>query len=350
MQIANFLKRGLSVKQNFLCVLALVLLYGLTACNSKPGDSQNQSGEAAVTSKKDLSHIKVGYCTPSLNASFYVALSKSIQNSVEGYGMKFISVDGQGDITKQITGVEDLIAKGVDVLIINPLDPKALVPSVNAAVKSGLPVFIVDSYIEPSARYITSVLADNQGNGELVGEWIANKLGKTKIKAAIISGAQGNPVGKEKRLGFVRGIAETQLRTLGYTDFSIVSQGWGGWSNNGGLKAMEDILAAHPDINVLMAENDAMAMGAMKAAQEAGKADNMLIVGFDGQKEALELIKQGKYGATALNSPIGLGKLVTESVVKYLNGDKYLDKVIYTPSVLISKEEVNKFYDPKSIF
>jgi ribose transport system substrate-binding protein len=184
----------------------------------------------------------------------------------------------------------------------------------------------------------------------MVGEWIADKLGKTKIKAAIISGAQGSPVGREKRLGFIRGIAENQLRTQGHADLTIVSQGWGGWSNSGGLKAMEDILASHPEINVLMAENDAMALGALKALNEAGKANNVLVVGFDGQKEALELIKQGKYEATALNSPMGLGKLAVESVVKYLNGDKNLDKVILTPPVLISVGEVNKFYDAKAIF
>ena len=350
MQPANCQKKGFAVNQNFLLLLLSLLFYALPSCKSKSADTVKQPTDAPITSKKDLSQIKVGYCTPSLNAPFYVALSKSIQSTTEGYGMKFISVDGQADIAKQITAVEDLVAKGIDILILNPLDSKALVPTVNQVVKSGIPVFIVDSYIEPTAQYITSILANNQGNGEMVGEYVADKLGKTKIKAAIISGAQGSPVGKEKRLGFIRGIAENQLRTQGSADLTVVSQGWGGWSNNGGLKAMEDILASHPDINVLMAENDAMALGAIKALNESGKANNVLVVGFDGQKEALDLIKQGKYQATALNSPVGLGKLAVESVVKYLNGDKTLSKVILTPPVLISKEEVNKFYDEKAIF
>jgi len=80
------------------------------------------------------------------------------------------------------------------------LDHKALVPAVNAAVKSGVPVFIVDSAIDPEADYITSVQANNEGNGELIGEWIVNKMGRTKIKAALISGSQGNPVGRESGL------------------------------------------------------------------------------------------------------------------------------------------------------
>jgi ribose transport system substrate-binding protein len=330
-----------------------IIFFGLTGCNlkshsEKPGKLITDT--TAVKNKVDLTKIKIGYCTPSLNAPFYVVLTQYVQKYSEGYGMKFVSADGQDDIIKQITSMEDLIAAGVNVLILNPLDHKALVPAVNAAVKSGIPVFIVDSAIDPAANYITSVQANNMGNGELIGEWIVNKLGKTKIKAALISGSQGNPVGKEKRLGFIRGFSEAQLMTRGYVDLTIVSQGWGNWTNNGGLKAMEDILVANPDINLLVAENDAMGMGALKTINESGKAANITVVGFDGQKEAYELIKEGKFGATALNSPKELARLVVDAVVKYLNGEKQIEKVIYTPAVLITKDNVDQFYDSKAIF
>jgi ribose transport system substrate-binding protein len=125
-------------------------------------------------------------------------------------------------------------------------DHKALVPAVNAAGKQSIPVFIVDSYIDPEAGYITSVMANNEGNGELIGAWVVNKTGKIKIKAALISGSQGNPVGKEKRMGFMRGFTESQLMSQGNVELNIVAQGWGNWTNNGGLKAMEDILVAIP--------------------------------------------------------------------------------------------------------
>ncbi|HUX58451.1 MAG TPA: substrate-binding domain-containing protein [Bacteroidales bacterium] len=337
----------------FLLLVISIITLGLMSCNSNPAKEKPKSisiDVAHLESKVDLSNIKIGYCTPSLNAPFYVVLSQYINEYAVGYGMKFMMADGQDDIIKQITSIEDLIATGVNVLILNPLDHKALVPAVNAAVKSGIPVFIVDSYIDPAANYITSIQANNEGNGELVGEWIVNKMGKTKIKAALISGSQGNPIGKEKRLGFIRGLTEMQLISQGNVDLTIVSQGWGNWSNNGGLKAMEDILVANPDINLLVAENDAMGMGALKAINESGKAANITIVGFDGQKEAYELIKQGKFGATALNSPKELGRLVVEAVVKYMNGEKQISKVIYTPAVLITEENVDQYYDPDAIF
>lgn len=330
-----------------------IIFFGMMACKSGADTEKRVSSgsdTAVVNSRIDLSAIKIGYSTPSLNAPFYVVLTQCIKKYAEEAGLKFASADGQDDIIKQITSIEDLIAAGVNVLILNPLDHKAMVPAVNAAVKSGIPVFIVDSYIDPTANYITSIQANNQGNGELIGEWIVNKMGRTKIKAALISGSQGNPIGREKRLGFIRGFAEMQLMSQGNVDLTIVSQGWGNWTNNGGLKAMEDILVANPDINLLVAENDAMGMGALKAINESGKAANITIAGFDGQKEAYELIKEGKFGATALNSPGELARLVVEAVVKYLKGNKQIDKVIYTPAVLITKENVDKYYDPKAIF
>jgi ribose transport system substrate-binding protein len=338
------------IKLLYVSVICIIMI----SCNSGTDTGKPAAGPvtdtSVVKSRADLSDIKVGYCTPSLNAPFYVVLTQYIQKYSEGFGMKFVSADGQDDIVRQITSLEDLIAAGVNVLILNPLDHKALVPAVNAAVKSGVPVFIVDSAIDPAADYITSVQADNEGNGELIGQWVVNKIGKASIKVALISGSQGNPVGREKRLGFVRGFVETQLMTQGYADLNIVSQGWGNWTNNGGLKAMEDILVANPDINLLVAENDAMGMGALKAINESGKADNILVVGFDGQKEAYELIKEGKFGATAMNSPRELARLVVEAVVRYLNGERRIDKIIYTDPVLITRDNVERYYDPKALF
>ena len=342
------------MKKSAILLFISIISIWIFSCNPDGGklkSTGNVNNDSTITgSARDLSGIKVGYSTPSLNAPFYVVLTKSVKKYTESYGMKFSSADGQDDIIKQITSIEDLIAAGVNVLILNPLDHKAMVPAVNAAVKSGVPVFIVDSAIDPEADYITSVQANNEGNGELIGEWIVKKMGRTKIRAALISGSQGNPVGREKRLGFVRGFSETQLMTQGSVDLTIVSQGWGNWTNNGGLKAMEDILVAYPDINLLVAENDAMAMGAMKAIDEAGKSANITIAGFDGQKEAYELIKQGRFGATALNSPDELARLVVDAVVRYLNGEKQIDKIIYTPAVLITKDNVDKYYDPDAIF
>ena len=347
------MKNNISKISGFLLTSCMVsLCLGLVTCNTNPGTIRSESGLAGEDAKYDsvpLAGLKIGYATPSLNAPFYVVLSQHIQKFTESYGMEFIMADGQDDIIKQITSMEDLITSGVEILILNPLDHKAMVPAVNAIASSGIPVFIVDSQIDPDANYITSVKASNEGNGELIGEWVVQELGNTAIQVALISGSQGNPVGREKRLGFIRGFTETQLITQGRADLRIVSQGWGNWAHIGGLEAMEDILVAHPDINLLVAENDAMGMGALKAIHESGKSEDIMVVGFDGQKEAYELIKTGEFSATALNSPMELARLVVESVVKFLDGEQ-VDNIIHTPAVLITKDNVDQYYDPDALF
>jgi len=245
---------------------------GLNACSARQ-ESKNETDETGlidtIQSETDLTDITIGYSTPSLNAPFYVVLSRYIEKYAESYGMRFVMADGQDDIIRQITSMEDLISSGVDIMILNPLDHKALVPAVNAAAGSGVPVFIVDSQIDETADYIISVQASNEGNGWLIGEWVVNKLSGKDINVALISGSQGNPVGQAKRLGFFEGFTESQLMARGDSELRIVAQGWGNWTLLGGIEAMEDILTAHPDVNLLVAENDAMAMGALKAIEES---------------------------------------------------------------------------------
>lgn len=332
------------------------LLVGLeNACAPPNDDRQLQkavttTGAVGYKSKKDLSGIKVGYCSPTLNAPFYAALNEAVKKNVVGMGMSFVAAEGQDDISRQIAAVEDLMANNINVLILNPLDQEALVPITKAATRRGIAVFILDSKIAPEADYVSSIQANNRGNGSLIGNWVVEKMGSQPLKIALLSGAKGNPVGQERREGMLTGIASAQLTQSGTTSFRVIAQGWGNWSNNGGLKAMEDILVAHADVNVLLAENDAMALGAMKAINEAGKTDKITIVAIDGQKEAYQLIQAGKMGSTAVNSPDELGKYVVEAAAKYLNGDKQLPKVIYTPAVVVTKANADTYYNPQSIF
>ena len=319
------------------------------ANRAKKDDESGHNSRELINSVRDLSSIKVGYCGPSMVAPYYVALETIVKETVQHYGMTYYTADGQEDVAKQVAAIEDLLSKGIDALIINPLDPKAVIPVVNRAHQQGVKIFVVDSMIDPDANYISSIVADNMMNGELLGLWLAEQ-NIQEPKIAIISGNQGNPVGREKRLGFVRGLADGQLHKNAKTNFKIVAHGWGKWNNNGGVKAMEDILVAHPYVNVLFAENDAMAMGAAKAIKEMGKEKDITVIGVDGQKEAYEMMKEGRLAATAQNSPKILGQLVVQALVRHLNGDESVEKTIFTPSVLISKSNVDEFYDPKALF
>ncbi len=299
----------------------------------------------------DLSQITIGLSMYTLGAPYFAAQAASVEAAAQEYGMNLISVEAGNDLNKQLSDVEDLIARGIDVLILNPKDPLGAVPATRMATEAGIPVFIIDSSIDASADFVTTVQSNNTQNGIAVGEWLAQRMGSTPIRMALLSGSPGNPVGEDRREGVLRGYAEGSLRANNSLNLQIVAQGWGEWATEGGLNAMEDILTAFSDINVVLCENDSMCLGAIRAIADAGLTDQILVLAAaDGQKEALELIAQGSYGATGLNDPALVASTAVDLVVEYLNGRRDFQRVTYTPPVAITQENVEQFYNPDAIF
>jgi ribose transport system substrate-binding protein len=244
-----------------------------------------------------------------------------------------------------------MLTRGIKVLIIDPADPKGLVNAVNTATAAGVKVVVIDSTLDPKANYLTLVQSSNRENGALVGSWVVDTMGDKPLKIALISGEKGNPVGKERRDGVIEGIVEAQLAKTGKVNMQIVGQGWGNWSDEGGLKAMEDLLVANKDINMVLGENDSMVLGARRAIESANRQGITLVAAADGQKEALNLIRQGKYGATALNDPALVARTAVDIGMKAAKGESTnVPKISYTPSAVINQGNVDKFYNPKAIF
>lgn len=295
----------------------------------------------------------VGVSMYTLSSPYYAAQEAAAKKKATALGCKVSTSDAQGDMLKQIADVEDMVAHGVTVLIVNPKDAKGLVQAVDAATASGVKVVSMDSTLDPSANFITQVQSSNQDNGELVGEWIAKKMSGKHIKIALLSGAQGNLVGVDRREGVLRGIAEQQLRQSAAVDIEVVGQGWGGWTQEGGQKAMEDLLTAHKDINVVLGESDSMVLGARLAMQAVGRSnDALLAAAADGQKEALKLIKDGSYGATGLNDPALVADQAVQIGVDAAAGKLaagYPKLHLMTPAV-IDQSNVDKFYHPDAVF
>ena len=119
---------------------------------------------------------KVGIAMYTLSAPYFAAQQVAAEKKAKELGCEVVSSDGQNDMLKQISDVEDMVSKGINVLILNPRDPKGLIPAANAATAAGVKVIAMDSTLDPSAHFITEVQSSNQQNGELVGEWLAKKM------------------------------------------------------------------------------------------------------------------------------------------------------------------------------
>jgi len=295
---------------------------------------------------------KVGLTMPSLNAPYFAAQVAAVEAAAKEKGCEITTADSQSDFSKQISDIEDMVAKGVQILIVNPRDQEALVATVDAASKAGVKVVVMDSTLNPKANVITQVRSSSDENGRLVGDWIAKKMKGTPIRMLLLSGNQGNPGGLERRMGVVKGIVEGQLVNEGAVNLQILGQGWGDWATDGGLKAAEDLLQAHPDANLIVGENDSMVLGAAQAVKAAGLKDILLTAAADGQREALEMIKDGTYGATGLNDPDLVGRTAFDIGYKAFKGELPADlpKLYLTPADVISKDNVDKYYNPKSVF
>jgi ribose transport system substrate-binding protein len=339
-----------SVKLLALSILVVGVALTAVGCKDEP-EQQNSTQTTAPDQSKETKDVKIGMSMYTLGAPYFAAQVNAARKRAEELEIELVSTEARDDMVTQLGNVEDLLAQGIDLLILNPKDPQGLIPATKAATAAGVPVIIIDSSIDPAADFVTTIQSNNMANGEMIGEWLVRHMKNEPIRMALLSGVPGNPVGKERRQGVFRGIIEQQLRSKGKMVFEILAQGWGDWYHEGGLKAAEDILVAHPQINVLLAENDSMALGAIKAIKEAGREGDILVLAAaDGQKEALELIRQGKYGATGMNNPSLIARTAIDIGMQVLEGKKDFPKVSYTPAICITKENVDKYYDPDAIF
>lgn len=257
-----------------------------------------------------FAECKIGISMKTLDAPYFAAQEVAAKKRAEELGCTVISTDAGNDLNKQVADVEDMVAQGAQAIIINVRDSQGLVPAINAAADAGVKVIAIDSSVDPAAKIVTLVQSSNTGNGMLVGRWVADATKGKGLKIALLSGDQGNEVGMERRLGVIQGLTEGQLVNGGSAGFQIVAQGWGGWGNEGGLNAMEDILTAHPDVNVVLGENDSMLLGAINALKAAGK-----------DKAAID-------GTLPADTP----------------------RITYTEPAVITKENVAQYYDPKAVF
>jgi ribose transport system substrate-binding protein len=307
------------------------------------------AGTAAVA---QAAECKVGVAMYTLNAPYFAAQVAAAEDQAKKAGCTVLTSDGQNDMGKQIADVEDMVANGINLLILNPRDPEGLVTTADAVTAKGVKVVVMDSSINTKAKVVTQVRSSNDQNGYLVGQWLAKATQGKPLKIILLSGTKGNEVGRDRRLGVFRGLVEGQLVNEGKAGFEVVGQGWGGWAEEGGLAAMEDLLTAHPDANVVLGENDSMVLGAMRALKAAGKEDVLVLAAADGQKEALAKIKEGAYGATGLNDPDLVARTAVDVGLKALKGEIGADfpKLVLTEPAAITKENVDKFYRADAVF
>lgn len=280
----------------------------------------------------------IGLSVLTMNNPFFKEIADTMTAEAAKHGYKVVAVSGDFDVAKQQNQVKDFIVKKVSAIVLCPCDSKAIGPAIREANKAGIPVFTADiASLDAGAKVIAHIATDNFQGGRMAAEAVVEALGG-KGRVAILDHAEIESV-LQRTKGFEARLAE--LNKQPDTKVEIVAKLPGGGDKSKSFKAAQDLIQAHSDLNAIFAINDPSALGARAALENAGKADQIKIVGFDGQPEGKQAIKDGKIYADPIQFPDKIGAETVRAFIKYMNGDD-VPKEVLIPTALYKKADALK--------
>lgn len=263
---------------------------------------------------------KVGFPQMESNNPWRIAQSKSFVDTAESCGWDLVSTDAAGSAAKQVADVDSMIAQGIDVLFLPPREEKPLIPAVKKAKAAGIPTFLVDRSVDPDAAeagvdYVSFLGSDFVQQGGRVAQWTIENFKGEKGVVVQLEGTTGSSPANDRKKGFDDGIAADPR-------FEIVASQSGDFARDLGRQVMETLLQAHPDVNIVYAHNDEMAIGAIQALELAGRkpGEDVMVVSIDGTRDALQAIIDGKMGVTVESSPF-FGPIACDVMQRYAAGE-----------------------------
>lgn len=299
--------------RKLLAVLAIAI-FTFTACSIEGQDTKDNSSNAKKEEKAKDGKLKVGVSLSTLNNPFFVSIREGVEEAAKDKDVETVITDAQNDSSSQNNQVEDLITQKVDLIIINPVDSTAISSSVKKANEANIPVICVDRSSD-EGEVVSFISSNNIEGGKLAGEFILEKAGKD-AKVIQLEGIPGASSTRERGEGFKKA-------TDGKID--LVASQTANFDRAEGMTVMENLLQAKPDVKAVFCQNDEMALGASEAIKASGK--DIVLVGFDGNEDAINAVKEGSMTATVAQKPKEMGKIALETAVKYLKGEKVEEKV-----------------------
>ena len=299
--------------RKLLAVLAIAI-FTFTACSLEGQDTKDNSSNTKKEEKAKDGKLKVGVSLSTLNNPFFVSIREGVEEAAKDKDVETVITDAQNDSSSQNNQVEDLITQKVDLIIINPVDSTAISSSVKKANEANIPVICVDRSSD-EGEIVSFISSNNIEGGKLAGEFILEKAGKD-AKVIQLEGIPGASSTRERGEGFKKATDKK---------IDLVASQTANFDRAEGMTVMENLLQAQPDVKAVFCQNDEMALGASEAIKASGK--DIVLVGFDGNEDAINAVKEGSMTATVAQKPKEMGKIALETAVKYLKGEKVEEKV-----------------------
>ena len=304
-----------------LAILLFTLI--LSACECGSSDPTSERLTVAVI-PKGTTHV------------FWRAVHAGAQRSADTLDVDIVwqGPVREDDRAAQIRVVEDMISRGVDAMVLAPLDDRALVPAATEATQQGIPVVIFDSAIQWDG-YTSYVATDNRAGGALAAERLGALLdGRGRV--IMMRYQEGSASTSEREEGFLAQLSE------GFPAIEIVSENqYGGATTETAYATAENLLVRHPDVDGVFTPNESTTFGMLRAVTDASRAGQIKLVGFDANEALVTALVRGHVHGLVLQSPERMGELAVGAAVSRLRGED-VEPRIDTGATMVTSENMNE--------
>ena len=284
------------------------------------------------TAAEGSGEILIGLVTKTEVNPYFVKLRQAATAEAEKRGAKLLARFGKfdGDNEGQVAAIENFISAGVKGILITPSNSTGILGAVKKARDKGILVIGLDTATDPADAVDATLATDNFQAGVLQGQYARKALGDKVPKLAMLDGAPGGTVDIQRHDGFLKGFGIKE------GDPAIVGKQDTHGALDEGQTAMENLLTAHPDINVVYTINEPAAEGAYAAIKKAGKTKDIIITSIDGGRLGVQYVKDGKIAATVMQFPKAMATRGVDYVVDFVKTGKKPSGFIDTGATLIT--------------
>lgn len=284
-----------------------------------------------------------------LSNPFWGAMEQGVRDGAAEAGVEYFlqAVESDQAAEPQLNTCEAMLERKPDVMITAAINSTILLPCLSRATEMGIPVVDLDANLDHAIAtdagvdIAFTIGSDNEAAGAKGADFVAEALGDLQTgKVLIIEGLSGNITGQRRARGFQARLAELK------PGIEVVASLPGDWDRQKAADIARDTLTRHPDLNAIFAANDGMALGAVETAFAAGKGNDIVIVGVDGNSDAVKSIKQGRLTASVAQLPYLVGKQAVERVTAVLDSGKAAEKFQFVETLVLTKAVLDAGQEP----
>ena len=294
-----------------------------------------QKKQEHVSDAESEGKRKIAVVISTLNNPWFVVLGNTAKERAEQLGYETTIFDSQNDTAKESDHFDNIIAGGYAAILFNPTDADGSIENVRKTKEANVPTFCIDREINSSDVAVTQILSDNYTGCVEMGQYFVKKMNRKGTYVELL-GILGDNNTWNRSKGF-HSVVDN------YPELKMVSQQTAEFDRTKAMEVLESILQAHPEIDAVFCGNDAMAMGAYQALVAAGKADKVMVFGFDGAKDVIDSIHDGKIIATGMQFPKKMARMAAEQADEYIKGRRDFPQKVPVAVELVTQENIDKY-------